>query len=59
MAKMPGFYVAVDNRTGEGFLIFEFEKDLVDLDHFSLMSCDYADFVELNRKNKYLGVFGR
>lgn len=59
MAEMPGFFVVVDNRTGDEFLIFEFEKDLVDENHFSVMSCDYADFVELSRKKKYLGVFGR
>lgn len=59
IAKMPGFFVVVDNRTGDEFLIFEFEKDLVDEAHFSVMSCDYVDFVELNRKKKYLGVFGR
>lgn len=58
MAKMPGFYVAKDNRTGQDFLIFRWEKDLLD-DNFDIRSCDYREFVTLNRENRYLGILGR
>lgn len=58
MRKMPGFYVAKDNRTGQDFLIFKWEKDLLD-DNFDVRPCDYRGFVILNRENRYLGILGR
>lgn len=58
MASMPGFFVATDNRTGQDFLIFKWEKELLD-EHFDVRPCDYREFVILNREKCYLGVLGR
>ena len=58
MAKMPGFYVAKDNRTGQDFLIFKWEKDLLD-ENFDIRTCDYREFVILTRERRYLGILGR
>lgn len=58
MAKMPGFYIAKDNRTGQDFLIFNWEKELLD-ENFDVRSCSYQEFVILNRESRYLGILGR
>ena len=58
MAKLPGFYVAKDNRTGQDFLIFKWEKELLD-ENFDIRPCDYREFVTLNREHRYLGILGR
>lgn len=47
-----GFLKVIDNRTGEEFLIFEWEKELVD-SGFSVEPCTVADFFRLNRARKY------
>ncbi len=58
MAKMPSFYIARDNRTGQDFLIFHWEKELLD-ENFDVRSCSYQEFVILNREKRFLGVLGR
>lgn len=58
MAKMPGFYVAKDNRTGQDYLVFHWEKELLD-ENFDVRSCSYQEFVTLNREHRYLGILGR
>lgn len=58
MAKVPGFFVAVDNRTGQEFLIFKWEKDLLD-ENFFVKPCELSDFQKLNREKSYLGILGR
>lgn len=58
MAKMPGFYIAKDNRTGLDYLIFRWEKELLD-ENFDVRSCSYQEFVILNREKRFLGILGR
>lgn len=58
MARMPGFYIAKDNRTGQDYLIFRREKELLD-ENFDVRPCSYQEFVTLNREKRFLGVLGR
>lgn len=56
MSFLDGFLRVIDNRTGQDFLIFDFEKDFVGevLDEgFSVVPCSYPDFFRLNRERKY------
>lgn len=52
MNKGTGFLKAVDNRTGYEYLLFPWERDLVD-ETFDVVPADYADVSYLVRHHRY------
>lgn len=52
MSFLDGFLKVTDNRTGQEFLIFSWEKELLD-DGFLVEPCSSSDFFFLNRSKHY------